>query len=281
MDAKPLIRAVTPRLLRNWLRSPRKTLRYVVDNVAFACGASRQIAAYGAWSFRCHPASRSHFSIFRSDPIQARELDDFIRYSSAGMQLLDIGAHHGFFSLAALHFGGSAAHALAVEPSEKSARIVRRNFLMNGISDRAAVVLSALGTEDGWLDMLTTGPAGGDYLIVPSEPRADAIKVRQRSMASLLQATGFAPTHVKIDVEGFEEEVLRGGEDFLRTSQPVIFLELHGDLIRRRGRRPESVIDLLRSWGYQRFIFSRQEQSDADMRTAGHNCRLTCVGGGI
>jgi hypothetical protein len=59
-------------------------------------------------------------------------------------------------------------------------------------------------------------------------------------------------THVKIDVEGFEAEVLAGGRAFLRDRQPWLFLELHGALLRQRGLSPEGLLALLAECGYRR-----------------------------
>jgi len=70
--------------------------------------------------------------------------------------------------------------------------------------------------------------------------------------------TALTPTHVKIDVEGFEESVLRGGRRLLQSeSAPLLFLELHNDMIRAGGRRPEAVLDLVDEFGYQTFDFQR------------------------
>jgi hypothetical protein len=118
---------------------------------------------------------------------------------------------------------------------------------------------------------------GSDYFIVPSSDRNDTTSVKQVALTSVLASTGFHPTHVKIDVEGFEVEVIKGGERFLRAVQPVLFLELHGDFIRARNQTPEPLVRLLRSFGYKQFISDGRELSDADMQAMHHNCRLTCL----
>jgi hypothetical protein len=38
---------------------------------------------------------------------------------------------------------------------------------------------------------------------------------------------GVAPTFIKIDVEGFEAQVLRGATEILSRSRPVIMVEVH------------------------------------------------------
>jgi hypothetical protein len=65
---------------------------------------------------------------------------------------------------------------------------------------------------------------------------------------------GLEPTHVKIDVEGFEGEVLDGARELLARARPIIFLELHGDILRERGRSPREVLGKLESLGYATFL---------------------------
>jgi len=66
------------------------------------------------------------------------------------------------------------------------------------------------------------------------------------------------PDALKIDVEGFEESVLRGGRRLLQgATAPLLFLELHNDMIRAGGRRPEAVLDLVDEFGYRTFNFER------------------------
>jgi hypothetical protein len=59
------------------------------------------------------------------------------------------------------------------------------------------------------------------------------------------------PAVVKVDVEGFEMEVLLGAERLLRDHHPLLLLELHLDLLERRGVRPGEIVSLLARHGYR------------------------------
>jgi hypothetical protein len=72
------------------------------------------------------------------------------------------------------------------------------------------------------------------------------------TLDGLVERTGLSPTHVKIDVEGYEGAVLRGGRRLLTGEPPpLIFLELHNALLRERREDPGAVLDLLEELGYQ------------------------------
>src|SRR5262249_11835370 len=125
----------------------------------------------------------------------------------------------------------------------------------------------------GVLPMLTTGPNGDHFLVVPAEERKDTVLVRQLTLDHLATYLPSSPTHLKIDVEGFEKEVLEAGRSFLKSYRPTLFLELHGALLRMRGCSPEKVFELLAECGYRNWERHRQPISEAEA-AALDVCRL-------
>lgn len=270
-----LIRRLTPRTLRNWVRQPRRSARYVLDRITYACGHADKVQLRPDWCLRCHPASREHFVVFDTDRLQRAELDLFVRHCKPGMQFLDIGAHYGLFAMAAHHFGGTSARIVCIEASPKAAGILRENLKANH-AENVAVLNVAMGRNDGTLEMLSTGPAGSDYFVSVPVGRADTLKVRQLSMASALSETGLRPTHVKMDIEGFEDDVIAGALSILKANKPLLFLELHGGYLRARQRDPALVIRHLRECGYERIEEEGTILSDEDIAHRKFECRLVC-----
>jgi FkbM family methyltransferase len=224
----------------------------------------------------CHPICLPLFNVFSRDPAQRAELELFRSHCAGGIRFLDVGAHWGAFSLVALRAGGPDARAVCVEASPPAVRILRRNLELNQLVSRALIQECAAGSRDGQVQMLSTGAGGADYFVVPPEPRSDAVTVRQVALTGLCRVLGFAPTHVKIDVEGFEEEVLTGALDMLRAYRPKLFLELHGSLIFQRDHDPRAVLDLLRRAGYSRCFEGATPADLAALEAQGFNARLFC-----
>ena len=191
------------------------------------------------------------------------------------MVMLDIGAHYGAFTLAALQYGGPGAQVIAVDPSAETCRVLRINVKLAGASSRVQVIQAAVGSANGQLAMLTTGPLGDHFMVVAEASRPDATLIPQYTITGLVQRTGLVPTHIKIDVEGFEGEVVRGGRDVLREHSPTLFLELHGAILRSQDRRPEAVLSDLADCGYTRLEWNGRPASAAEI-AAQDIARIVC-----
>ena len=270
-----LARRAVPRPVRNLLRDPRAVAVWAGRELAYRAGRTASGSLLEGWSPLVHPASAAIFRM-RDDEDQRRELEEFVGHCTPGMVFYDVGASHGVFTLAALRYGGPAARVVAVDPSPVSNRLLRINLRLSGVEGRVELVEAAVGAEDGMLAMLTAGPGGDHYLIGVDDARRDARRVPQWTLESLARRVGGPdPTHLKIDVEGFEEEALRGAVALLRRARPVLFLELHGDLIRRRGRDPGAVLALLKDCGYDRLLRHGRTVAAAEAAATGL-ARLVC-----
>jgi FkbM family methyltransferase len=271
-----LVRALVPRWLRNSLRRPRITARRLKAKAEFYAGHVAHVEMRKGWELRCHPICKESFLVFGQDHAQLAELDQFVRYCTEPMRLLDVGSHWGVFTLAALKYGGNKSQILCVEPSPSAIKILNINVQLNAPLAVVTVAEAAAGAQDGSVQMLTTGAGGDDYLVVPFASRRDTVAIRQVTLNNVCAEHRFRPSHVKIDVEGFEEDALKGSLSILRECRPIIFLELHGDLIRRRGAEATSVLALLRGAGYRRWEQFGKSVSEDQLALSGYNARLVC-----
>jgi FkbM family methyltransferase len=271
-----LVRLIVPRSLRNAMRRPKVTLSRIKAKLFHIAGGTSTARITRSITVKCHPLCTGEFTVFDADPEQRAEIDGFIATITPGVQFLDIGSHWGVFSLVAMHAGGPGSRAICIEASDEAAKVLRENLRLNKLHDMVTIVNSACGEKVGELKMLTTGAGGADYFVVPADDRPDTILVPQVSADSVCDRNQFKPTHVKIDVEGFEEEVLRGARGILTLHRPLVFLELHGDLIKRRGKNPATVLDILHELGYTqwRSVDSTAIVSRETLSEKGYNARL-------
>jgi FkbM family methyltransferase len=247
------IRAAIPRRVRGWLRDPRQTSVWMTDQLRFAFGRVAQVELLPGWVMAAHPlALRRAFAPQLGDHAQRLELEAFARGCEPGMHLVDVGAHFGVFSLAALHFGGPSARALAVDPSPFAIAMIERQAKLNDVGDRLMAVQACVSNRNGSVGMLDTGVIGAGYF-VPADDRPEAADLSVVDMVTvdeLCRTRGFTATHLKVDVEGAELEVLQGAAGVLQQQRPTVSLELHNAILRASGRDPGEVVRYLQGQQY-------------------------------
>jgi FkbM family methyltransferase len=251
-------RSLIPRGPRNWLRNPRASLRWLRSAFAFRRGhvvtLDCSAAAGVPLILRCHPEAGRTFRLFVDDADHRRELRAFAAALPGGdLRLFDLGAHYGFFTLAALALRGAATRVLAVEPSPGARRVLKANLALAGGGARAIVLAASVGPADGTLRMLAAGVASEHYMFPAPAQRPDAVDVPQFSLPTLAREAGFAPSLLKLDVEGGEFDILTASANLeaLRAWRAPLLLELHADWIRHRGQDPAAPLAALAAIDYE------------------------------
>ena len=151
---------------------------------------------------------------------------------------VDIGANVGLWSR---DLATRFARVVAIEPVQEFQECLRKNVPMENIE----VWPIALGTEDTTIDMIITeGNTGHSHI---DKTTIGIGKVKMQRLDSLWFDR---IDYMKIDCEGYEMQILQGGEQTIRNHQPVIVVEqkLHTDT----GITKETqygAVDLLKSWG--------------------------------
>jgi FkbM family methyltransferase len=148
------------------------------------------------------------------------------RHLGPGGVFYDIGSNIGFFALLAAHFVGlDQGHVYAFEPTPDNAAEIRSNVALNGLPNVTVIekaVGAAAGTgqlqvvdDQSWSKLVETG----DHPFTEQVLDIDVVAIDDLDIRP--------PTVVKIDVEGFELQVLEGMRRTIAEHAPVIICELH------------------------------------------------------
>lgn len=253
MRLKQVVRRVVPRTMRNWLRSPARSSEWVWDGLQYTCGVTRDLELAEKWRLKCHPRA---YKVFHRDqvvdPEQRAEFHNFLSFCAKGMRLFDIGAHFGIFSLAVARAGGEA---VAVDPSEDALRIVEIEARLNGYSKLVQTVRAAVSESSGSMGLLSSGVFSAGYFKVAAyEPESELTSLPAVTIDDLTARFG-QPSHIKIDIEGHEAAALRGATSTFGRCSPLLFLELHNQMIAADGGDPSAALDELDRLHYAAFDF--------------------------
>lgn len=196
------------------------------------------------WSFR------AAWFFHESEPETLAWIDGF----SDEACFWDIGANVGVFSLyAALD---PTVRVLAFEPAAASYTVLNKNIELNELSNRISAYCVALCDESqlAKLNMANTASGRSMHGFGTERDQFDrAINTKFRQGAVGFSVDDFVslfspplPTHVKIDVDGLEPAILRGGRDtFSISSVRSMLVEIEGDSVRSR-----EIADLMTGFGF-------------------------------
>lgn len=122
---------------------------------------------------------------------------------------LDLGANVGSYTVLASKVCG--AKSISVEPDPETLLFLQRNVDTNGIGDRVEIVETALGATSGTAH-LSVGLDTTNKILADASDNS-----REVRLASLDSIVGDRrPTMIKMDVEGYEPEVLKGARQTLK-----------------------------------------------------------------
>jgi FkbM family methyltransferase len=176
---------------------------------------------------------------------------------SPGDTFVDIGANIGMLTLLAARLVGPRGKVIAFEPNADVYRQlqhhVHRNKLENvsinpvGLGDiEKSLTLKVWAKNKGW----------GTFGTLSSEEQGLLTAEYQSRVVlgdNVLEISSGTPTIIKIDVEGFECQVLRGLAKTLRAHRPTIITELIPENLARGGSSPAELFEIMETYHYQPF----------------------------
>jgi len=174
-------------------------------------------------------------TLFDKEPITLEWIAGF----KPGEVLVDVGANVGMYTIWAARTTGATVYAF--EPESLNYALLNRNIFYNGVSDRVHAYCLALSDHAGLGELhLSRFLAGGschslDEKVDPyHRPATPAFS--QGCVAATLDeliraGTVPPPQHIKIDVDGFEPQVVQGAAAAIRSgSMRSLLIEVNQNL---------------------------------------------------
>jgi FkbM family methyltransferase len=138
---------------------------------------------------------------------------------------LDVGANVGVYTV--LASAVARAKSVSFEPLPSAFHDLLRNVRLNGVEDLCELHNVGLAGADGMLKFTRDSDTMNHVVLDGQGQRTDIVEVPVTTLDAVVGTR--TPSLLKIDVEGFETEILRGAEGVLsRDSLNAIIIELNG-----------------------------------------------------
>ncbi len=148
-----------------------------------------------------------------------------LHFLRKGDLFVDLGANVGSYTL--LASGWCNANSIAVEPVKKTFDVLSRNVSLNRIDELVELVNAAVGAGQGMVTFTSDQDTTNHVLAGNESPAQNNVLVPMVTVDSLTNLKYL--TLIKVDVEGFETEVLAGMRNTLSSAVlKAVIIELNG-----------------------------------------------------
>jgi FkbM family methyltransferase len=210
--------------------------------------------SFGAWWLAEHSALDC--ALLAGD-FEGSELHFVGRFLQPGMTVLDVGAHHGLYTLLASKKVGPAGKVIAFEPSARERKRLQRHVRLN-FSSNVRIEPCGLGSRHSQEQLFVV--EGAEDWCNSLRPPAVGASTRSESVNILPLDDYLAQSHIarvdfwKLDVEGAELEILKGATLLLnRPFRPAILAEVQDIRTEPWGYRAREIIQFLHRQTYDWF----------------------------
>lgn len=196
----------------------------------------------------------------------------------SGKVVYDVGAFEGLLTL---FFARQAQRVVCYEPNSRNVARLRKNLELNHIQN-VTVREFGLGLKSGSAVLVWDPAMAGAGTVedtsmagtIGSQKFAHRQEVRITTLdQDLIDARLPAPDLIKVDVEGYELPVLKGGRRLLEALHPALYLEMHGETMNEKRRNVRAIVEYLIQVGYKKIL-----QIESEEMITNENCERAAQG---
>ena len=238
LDIRFLARALVTQILR-------RSVAMLYARAPWLLRLHRPIIDRGRYRLRFSPC-RFAILLYRYPSLRRHDEQFLTHYLKPGMTYVDVGANIGTTTLAAADAVGADGTVIAFEPHPRTFRDLADNVALNhALVQRISLIAAAVGDSMGKA-RITNLPENDVNHIDEA-----GIPVRITTLDEALAATHHIDL-LKIDVEGYEKNVLLGAGETLDKTGAIYFENCEENFV-QFGYSGDDVFDLLEASGFSCF----------------------------
>lgn len=190
----------------------------------------------------------AHFIYFGFDDPSHSTLMNLIKRDDV---VLDIGTNYGTTILQFAKQTGSHGQVYGFEPVPINYSVCRENIKLNSFTN-ILVENIGLGSKEGSFFLVVDNESNrGMNRICENGKGKDSHEVKIIRLDDWVKGNSIEIINlIKIDVEGFEMEVLKGGEQTLRKHHPLLFIELDDTNLAQQNTSAKELVGFMNRLNY-------------------------------
>lgn len=173
-----------------------------------------------------------------------------------GTDVIEVGSNNGNFTIEFAEMVGDNGRIFAFEPQRVIFQQLCGNIFMNGL-DNVYAYNVAVGDQSGFIKMETPDYFSEDFVNFGDVGVCvDNNQDKEVSQITTVDSFDFRSVSLmKIDVQGYEVNVLKGSLETIEKHRPFIFIEVEDHNLKKFGSSESDLFDFLKNLGYsvQRF----------------------------
>ena len=191
---------------------------------------------------------------YQSDVLLA--LDSFVK---EGDIVYDIGGHHGLMALKSSLAVGDNGSVITFEPNPSVRPLLKENVALNGFSNIVVEEL-ALSDRKGSIPFFAQeGDVTWNSTIIQGfvADNAKKIMVETMTLDEYVEEKKLVPNVIKIDTEGSELMILKGGMNTLKKYNPVLIMEFNASAAKAADTTIEKLVQSLKEESYELYYLEQ------------------------
>lgn len=169
-----------------------------------------------------------------------------------GMKILEVGANIGYYALIETKLAGPSGYLYAIEPAPHNFESLKKNLELNGIRN-VDLHMAAFGESRGKAKFYVYDRGNLSSFIKREDMgmKYEEVEVEIMTLDDFLRFKKV--DFIRMDVEGFEKEILKGSENALSEGNrpKYFFIEVHSELLHKKDSSAGDILGFLKDHGYE------------------------------
>lgn len=185
-----------------------------------------------------------YFGITTDNPIGLFEL------IKVGDTLIDVGTNIGQTAMTFSKIGGGNSIVYGFEPDLVNYSKAIENLKINSFANIHLLNIG-LGSKPGKLHLKINTPSNRGGSRIDQTASANSFEIPIETLDNIIEQKKITKIDlIKIDVEGFELEVIKGAKEVLKKHKPKLFIEVDDNNLKEQNTSAKELIEYLLTFGY-------------------------------